>query len=166
MPGATPHTEKTMNKMRTTQAILVLAALAACGGAKDAPADTSAMATTPAMAAAPTLASFAGTWNMTSTLVGTEKPVTSTLVGSPDGATWTMSLEGRPNVAVQSSIVGDSLIGQTAEYESVLRKGVMVTVRTASVLKDGMLMGNMVATYKTPKGEEVVTGTTSGTRAP
>lgn len=156
-----------MHKMRTTQALMVLALLAACGTAKDAPMDSAAaMAPAPAMAATPTPADFAGTWQMVSTLTGVAKPVPSTLVGTADGSTWTMSLEGRPNVSVQSSIVGDSLVGQSAEYESVLRKGVMVTVRTATVLKDGMLMGNMVATYKTPKGEEVVTGTVTGTRAP
>ncbi len=156
-----------MHKTRTTQALVTLALLAACGTAKDAPMDSAAaMAPAPAMAAPPTLADFAGTWQMVSTLTGAEKPVSSVMTGSADGSTWTMKLEGRPDVPVQASIVGDSLVGQSAEYESVLRKGVKVTVRTASVLKDGMLMGNMVATYKTPKGEEVVTGTVTGTRAP
>ena len=155
-----------MRKIHFGQALVLLGMLTACGGAKDAPADSTAMAPAPAMAAAPKLSDFAGTWNMTSTLAGVEKPVTSTLMGSADGATWTITLEGRPNVPVTASIVGDSLISQTAEYESILRKGVMVTVRTASVLSNGMLMGNMVATYKTPKGEEVVVGTTSATKAP
>lgn len=118
------------------------------------------------MAAGPTIADFAGTWQMTSTLTGVAKPVSSTLKSSADGTTWTMSFEGRPNVAVQSSVVGDSLIGQTAEYESVIRKGVMVNVRTASVLHNGMLSGNMVAIYKTAKGDETVLGTVTGTRAP
>ncbi len=156
-----------MHKTRTTQVLVVLALLAACGTAKDAPMDSAAaMAPTPAMAATPTLADFAGTWQMVSTLTGAEKPVTSMMTGSADGSTWTTKPEGRPDVPVQASIVGDSLVGQSAEFESVLRKGVMVTVRTASVLKDGMLMGNMVATYKTAKGEEAVTGTVTGTRAP
>jgi len=62
-------------------------------------------------------------------------------------------------------VVGDSLIGQSAEYESILRAGVMVTVRTASVMSNGMLMGNLMATYKTPTGEQVVKGTMTGTRA-
>jgi hypothetical protein len=42
----------------------------------------------------------------------------------------------------------------------------MVTTRTASVLANGAMAGNMVATYKTPKGEEVVVGTVTGTKAP
>jgi hypothetical protein len=65
---------------------------------------------------------------------------------------------------VTISIVGDSLVGQSAEYESILRPGVMVTVRTASVMSNGMLNGNLVATYKTPTGEQVVRGTMTGTR--
>jgi hypothetical protein len=76
-----------------------------------------------------------------------------------------MSLEGRDNIPLEVSIVGDSLISQSAEYESVLRPGVMVTVRTASALHGDMLMGNMIATYRTPQGEERVPGTIEGRRA-
>lgn len=153
--------------IRVVPVLLVFAGLTACGGAKDAATDSAGMTAT-AMAPAPmTPASFAGTWATTSTLEGVPTPVPSTLVGSADGMTWTLSLEGRPNVATMASISGDSLIIQSAEYESVLRKGVMVTTRTASVMSDStMLMGNMIATYKTPKGEEVVKGTVMSTRAP
>ena len=152
-----------MRFMRIAPSLLVLATITACGGTKEAPADTTAAMAAPAM---PTLATFAGTWQLSATLAGVEKPVLSTLTSSPDGATWTISLEGRPNVPMTASIVGDSLVAVSAEYESVLRKGVMVTTRTASVLVDGALTGNLVATYKTPKGEEVVVGTVTGTRAP
>jgi len=119
----------------------------------------------PAPPAAPTLADFAGTWNTKSVLEGTPDTVSSTMTGTADPASWTMTLEGRPNIALTVSVVGDSLIGQTAEYESILRKGVMVTVRTASVLSNGTLTGNLVATYKTPTGEQVVRGTMTSTKA-
>lgn len=85
------------------------------------------------------------------------------MTGTADG-TWTMSLEGRPNIAVTASVSGDSLVGQSAEYESVLRPGVMVSVRTASVLSNGMLVGNLVATYKTPTGDQVVRGTMTASK--
>jgi hypothetical protein len=158
-----------MHATRITTSLLLLATITACGGSKEAPADSVAAAPAmeaPAMAAAPTVASFAGTWQLTATLAGVEKPVMSTLTSTPDGASWTLSLEGRPNVPITASISGDSLVAVTAEYESVLRKGVMVVTRTASVIKDGALVGNMTATYKTPAGEEVVAGTIAGTRAP
>ena len=158
-----------MIKTRTAQCLLVLATMTACGGAKDATKDTTAAVTpaaapaTAATAAAKTPADFAGTWQMTANLTGAAKPVPGTLVGTPDGK-FTLSLEGRPNIAETTSMSGDSLVNVSAEYESVLRKGVMVTVRTATVMSGDSMMGSMVATYKTPKGQEVVPGTFNGTR--
>jgi hypothetical protein len=111
-----------------------------------------------------TMADFAGTWQNTARLEGVDEPVTSTMSGSASGDDWTMSLEGRDPIPLQISIVGDSLIGQSAEYESILRPGVMVSVRTASVLHGGMLVGNMVATYRTPEGEQRVSGSIEGRR--
>ena len=72
---------------------------------------------------------------------GTEDPVPVTLQGSADGSDWMMMLEGRDPIPVEVSISGDSLIVQSAEYESVLREGVMVTVRTAGVMQDGGMVG-------------------------
>jgi hypothetical protein len=86
------------------------------------------------------------------------------MVGTSDPATWTLSLEGRPAIKLNVSIVGDSLVSESEEYESVLRKGVKVTVRSAAVMKDGKMVGNVVATYKTATGTEVVPGTVEGTR--
>ncbi len=144
--------------MRFASAVLAVALLAACGPAEEPAAEA------PATPPAPTLADFAGTWQNTATLTGVANPVPSTMTGTAAGNDWTMSLEGRPGVAMTVSIVGDSLIAQSAEYESVLRKGVMVSTRTASVLQNGQLVGNLIATYKTAAGEEVVTGTITGTR--
>jgi hypothetical protein len=146
--------------MRFSAVLLACSVVVACAPAEEMPADSTAAAT-----AAPTMADFAGTWNVASVLEGTPDTVRSTLTGTADG-TWSMSLEGRPNIPVTASMSGDSLIGQSAEYESILRPGVMVTVRTASVMMNGMLHGNLVATYKTPTGEQVVNGTMTGTRAP
>jgi hypothetical protein len=145
---------------RFTAALAVVSLLVACGPRDDAapePVDQ------PAATAAPSLASFAGTWEQMATLEGTPDPVPSTLHAT-DSDRWTMDLEGRPGIPLHVSIVGDSLVSQTEEYESVLRPGVMVTVRTASVLQDGMLVGNLVATYRTEAGEQAVRGTTRATR--
>jgi hypothetical protein len=139
--------------MRAIATLLTVALLSACAPKEEAP---------PPPPAGPTLADFAGTWNIASVLEGTPDTVRSTLIGSADGASWSMTLEGRPNIPVTATIVGDSLIGQSAEYESILRPGVMVTVRTASVLSNGALAGNLVATYKAPTGEQVVRGTMTG----
>jgi hypothetical protein len=84
--------------------------------------------------------------------------------GSSAGTDWTMSLEGRPGIPLQVMIVGDSLISESAEYESILRPGVMVSVRTASVLQDGVLVGTVVTDYRTAEGSQQVHGTLRGTR--
>ncbi len=145
--------------MRFTPAVLVAALLIACAPAEEAPEEVEA----PPAPAGPVLADFAGTWQNAAMLEGQTAPVPSTWTGVAGGS-WTMSLEGRPNIPVEASVVGDSLIVVSSEYESVLRPGVMVTVRSASVLQNGALVGNMVATYRTAGGEEMVRGTITGTR--
>lgn len=111
-----------------------------------------------------TPADFAGTWNTSVTLTGVEKPVETVLTGSADGMTWTMSAAGRDPVSLTASMTGDSLVLVSAEYESFIRKGVMVSTRVASVKSGEMLMGSAVATYKTKAGAEVVTGTSHSTK--
>lgn len=150
--------------MRPAVALLTLTLLMACGGAEEAPPpDQPAAAPAPA---APSLADFAGTWQGATVFEGRPDTVKSTISGSPDGGTWTLSLEGRPAIPMTASVVGDSLIAESVEYESILRPGVMVTVRTASALQDGRMVGTVRATYKTPQGEEVSNGTMTATRAP
>ncbi len=142
--------------MRLVPALLSLALFAACGPAEE---EESAQ-----MPAGPTLADFAGTWQNSATLDGVADPVPSTMTSTADGSSWTMSLEGRPDIPMTVTLKGDSLIAETDQYESVLRAGVMVTVRTASVLQEGMLMGILEATYHTADGPETVSGTMHGTR--
>jgi hypothetical protein len=147
--------------MRIFLGLAAVALLTACGGGEDAPAMDEAPATEPA---AVTMADFAGTWQNTAMLEGTPDPVSTTLSGSDDGMEWTMTLEGRDPVAMTASMSGDSLVLVSEPYESILRDGVTVTVRTAGTLVDGRMIGSLVATYTTPDGEEVVRGTIEGTR--
>ncbi len=150
--------------MRTASGLFTLLVLAACGGG-DAPAtDESAPPAEAAPAGPVTMADFAGTWQNTTMLEGTPDPVASVTEGSADGADWTMTLEGRDPIALTASMSGDSLVLVTEPYESILRDGVTVTVRTAGVLVDGRMVGTLVATYQTPDGEEIVRGTIEGVR--
>jgi hypothetical protein len=146
--------------MRLAASLFAIALLGACSDAREAP---PAMEEAPA-AAALTLADFAGTWDNVAMLEGVADPIPSTLHGSTDASGWSMDLEGRDGIPMTVSIMGDSLIAETVEYESILRAGVMVSVRTASVLQDGVLTGNLVATYQTPDGVETVAGTMRATR--
>lgn len=149
--------------MRATALMLTLLLVSACGGGQDAaPADD---ADSMAQETAPTMADFAGTWEGTNVLEGTPDPVMSTLQVSEDGSEWVMMLEGRDPIMATASMVGDSLILVTEEYESVLRDGVMVTVRTAGAMVGAdRMVGTMLATYSTPDGETEVTGTTEMVR--
>jgi hypothetical protein len=153
--------------MRAIPSLLLVTLIAACAP-KDAEPTPEAPASEATAASAPagTPADFAGTWNLTATMDGVADPIQSTMQGTTDFASWTMTLPGRDPVTLEVAMHGDSLVTESLEYESILRAGVMVTVRTASVVKDGMMMGNMVATYRTATGEEKVAGTIHGTRAP
>jgi hypothetical protein len=146
--------------MRLAASLLTVVFLGACAPAEEAP---PAMEEAPA-AAALTLADFAGTWDNLATLEGVADPIPSTLHGSADPSAWTMDLEGRPGIPVTATVVGDTLVTETDEYESILRAGVMVSVRTASVLQDGVLVGSLAASYRTEDGMETVSGTMRATR--
>jgi len=144
--------------MRTAASVLSLVLLAACAPKEEAPPAEAAAA--PAVS----LADFAGTWNTTTTLPGFD-PVQSQLIANADG-TGSLILTGRDPIPTTLSIMGDSLISVSAEYESILRPGVMVTTRTAAVRNGDTLNGVLTATYRTASGEEVVQGTLQSTRAP
>ena len=149
--------------MRATTSLFVLLLITACGETDDsAPATEQEME--PAAVATPTPADFAGEWQAMAMLEGTPDPVPVVLIGSADGMTWTMALEDREPMALDVSMSGDSLIMESGQYESVLREGVMVQIRTAGVLQEGQMVGNIIATYSTPDGEQVVPGTIEGTR--
>ena len=113
---------------------------------------------------APTVADFAGTWNATTTLPGSQ-PVETQIVVNADG-TGQMLAAGRDPVPLTLSINGDSLIAVSAEYESLLRKGTMVVIRVANHRGGDELHSNVIATYKSASGEEVVNGTMTARKAP
>jgi hypothetical protein len=146
--------------MRTAAIAASLIFIAACAP-KEKPAEAPAPPPPPP---APTVADYAGTWNTVTNMTGAAAPVETQLVGGADG-TWTMMAKGRDPIPLTVSLSGDSLIAVSAEYESLIRKGVKVTIRTASVRTGDTMNGNVVATYKAKKGDEVVTGTMTSTKA-
>lgn len=143
--------------MRSLPALLAAGLVLACAGEPE--------PETPPPPPPPTWADFAGTWSAMSHIEGTPDPVPSRFQGHETGG-WVMLLEGRDPVPLTVSIKGDSLIAISGQYPSILRKDVMVTVRTAGVLQDGRLVGKLVATYDSPDGQELVTGTFEADRVP
>lgn len=112
----------------------------------------------------PTIADFAGEWHATNVLEGVADPVPSTLHGSASGTDWYLTLAGRDSIPLTITLHGDSLIALSDKYESILRKGTVVQVRTATVRTEAGMEGKLVATYDSPSGQELVTGTLTATR--
>ena len=151
--------------MRPAALVLSFALLTACAPKDEAPAAGDAAVQTPAAPTAATIADFAGNYQVTAILG--KDTVPSTMMVTADGVGSTLSLTGRPNIALMLSMSGDSLVAQSAEYESVLRKGTMVSNRTAvAKAADGSLAGTVSATYKVRGGDQVVNGTIRATKMP
>lgn len=142
-------------------ALLVAVPVVACAPVEEADEEVEEME---AAEDSPTLADFAGTWQQTAQLAGTEEAVELTVVGTPESDGWSMQFEGRDPVPLEASVEGDSLIMESAEYESILRPGVMVSVRSAGALQNGRMTGTVQARYQTEDGEETVPGTFEAVR--
>lgn len=118
-----------------------------------------------APAATVSLSDFAGTWDATSYLEsGDTVEYTMTATADTDG--WIIDLPDRDPMPMRIlAVEGDSVVSEIGPYESILREGVMVTVRTTSRLQDGRMVGTMEATYAGGEGETVVGGRVEGTRS-
>lgn len=147
--------------MRVPTCLFMLVLIAGCGGGEEAP-NSDAMPEEMEMER-PTVADFAGTWTLEATLEGTPDPVPVTVEGTPDG-TFTMVLEDRDPMTLEASMSGDSLVLVSPTYESVIQDGVTVSTRTAAVIVDGRMVGDLIATYRSAEGTEEVPGTIEGTR--
>src|SRR5207248_1801204 len=135
--------------MRHIVLLAAAATIAGCAKADNKPADTAKPAAAQAAPAGISLADVAGKWNV----VGKDATTDSTLTtyvfnATADTAGWTITYPNRPPVAVHVlAVSGDSITAVSAPYESVLRKGVQVTTNSTMRLKDGKLVGLVVAHY-------------------
>jgi hypothetical protein len=147
--------------------------LIGCGKSKSEPAadqaaapasDTAAMAAPAPAAPAPiALGDLNGTWNMKTMAEGSDSAlVTYTLEAAPSG--WTLHFPKRPPVATKTTADGDSIVTDAGPYESVLRKGLMVTTHSVFRLQDGKLVGTTVAHYATKGADSVRNLRSEGTR--
>jgi hypothetical protein len=134
----------------------------------DATADTTAA---PAAAPAPAiaLADVAGKWAVRlmpesgdSTLAKYE------IVATGDSSGWTLNFPKRKPIPIRVvAVAGDSIVGEAGPFESVLRKGVKVTVsRSVYRLQDGKLVGATTAHYATSGPDSVAHLRFEATRAP
>lgn len=112
----------------------------------------------------PTMADFAGTWRSASVMAGAPDTIISQFSGPASEYGWQLTLPDRDPLPMQVWIEGDSLVAVSPKYESLLRKGVMVQLRSTGVLKDGRLVGNLLATYDSAGGQALARGTFTAER--
>jgi hypothetical protein len=114
------------------------------------------------------LADVAGTWKIRSTVEGNEGTVVAyDLVATADRSGWSIKFPDREPIPVRIvAVEGDSVVSEAGPFESVLRKGVQVSSRVVSRLRDGKLVGTTTARYDVSGPDTVARLNFEGTRAP
>lgn len=160
--------------MRRFVVILSLAALIGCTK-KDASSESSSSTMTPDSAAnamtptAPTAqpAGFAGAWDLTVMPEHDDSVLTTShLVATATADGWTMTLPGRAPVPLAVTFSGDSAMTIAPTYESVLRKGVMVSTSSVFRRNGNNLAGTTVARYTTTGPDSLLKLRSIGVRSP
>jgi len=148
-----------MRRLMVVSAVL----LASACGKSEPPPKSDADAAAPAI----DLAGLAGTWNATVTLEGTDSVIVQfTIDAAGDPAAWTMNLPDRAPLPMAVEVSGDSLLTTVGPYESVLRPGLAVEVRSAVHLVNGVLEGPTIAHYATASADSSVRMWLTATRSP
>jgi hypothetical protein len=138
--------------------------------AMEAPADTSPAAAAPGALAAPApiaLADVAGKWTVrVMPETGDSTLLTYEMVAGADTSGWSLHFPKRPPYPIRVvGVAGDSIVIEAGPYESALRKGVQVKTHGVLRLKDGKLVGETTAHYKTTRPDSVLRLRAEGTRA-
>jgi hypothetical protein len=141
-----------------------LTLLIACGTSRDTPPAGDAADA----AEAGGTSALAGTWNMRVMPEDRDTTVlTFTLTTTSGSDGWTLAFPDRPPMPV--TVVSRDDDGATIEagpYESPLRKGVQVRIRSEMRLDDGKLAGETTAHYDVTTADSVLRLRVEGTRAP
>jgi hypothetical protein len=151
--------------MRFFVSLCCAAVVAGCGTDDAPPAqDTTAVA-------APTpisLADVAGKWVIHTMAENSDSVlVTSEMTATADTSGWMTMIPGRPAIPTRViEVAGDSITTEFGPFESVLRPGVQVTTRSVMRLRDGKLVGSLIARYPTAGADSVVRLRLEATRAP
>ena len=152
--------------MRFFVSLCCAAVLAGCGTADAPPAqDTTAVAAAPAPIS---LADVAGKWVIKTMPENSDSVlVTSEMTATADTSGWMTMVPGRPAMPTRViEVAGDSITTEFGPFESVLRAGVQVTTRSVMRLRDGKLVGYLMARYATTGADSVARLRLEATRAP
>jgi len=130
--------------------ILTAFILAACAKPDQAATDTAAMAPPPAPAPRTiALADVAGTWDAKAMPMDRDTVLTNIqMVATNTMQGWSMKMSSGESVPITVVAVnGDSIVSESGQFKSVLRKGQNVSVHNVMRLQDGKLMGTVHAKY-------------------
>lgn len=148
------------------------AILAGCTGSGDRALEEGAASDSAASAARSSsatisLADVAGKWKLRSMDPDGSNPAEAVLIATADTLGWTYTGPDRKPVPVRVVAVGgDSIVTEQGPYESLIRKGVQVRLRTVSRLQGDKLVGTVEARYATKSGDSVAHRRTEATRTP
>lgn len=134
--------------------------LGACSAREDKPADT---AYVPPAAMSPYIP---GVWDVTVKPEGKDSVATTYILNTTDSAEWLFAFPGgKPNAMHITGIKGDTVMVESALFESSVRKGLMATsTQKVWVNEDGRLVGKVVVHYQTNGPDTVRTFDTEGKR--
>jgi hypothetical protein len=90
------------------------------------------------------------------------------IVATGDSAGWTLNFPKRKPIPIRVvAVAGDSIVGEAGPFESVLQKGVKVTMaHTVYRLQDGKLVGTTTAHYAKSGPDSVAHLRLEATHAP
>jgi len=153
--------------MRFFVSLCCVAVVAGCSKPDAPPAqDTTAVA--PAAPAPITLADVAGRWVIKTMAENNDSVlVTSEMTATADTSGWVTTIPGRPAMPTRVlEVAGDSISIEFGPFNSVLRPGTQVTTRSVMRLRDGKLVGHLMARYATTGADSVARLRLEATRAP
>ena len=164
--------------MRIAKHAVPLAALcssvliAACSSPDRVEGDSALQAAAAAVTPAPSaptvsLSQVAGKWNLRAVPEsGTDTtPTLVVLNATGDTTGWTMTM-GTQTVPLRVRVAGDTIMTESAEYESTRRRGVKVTTRGSMRLVGDSIVGTTIARYASPGPDSVMRFRSVGKRAP
>jgi hypothetical protein len=134
--------------MRRILALCTVVAVA-CAKTEQA-ADTTAAAAPPPPPPAITAADLAGTWDLKTMPMNRDTVLTTgtmTSTGTADGWTMTLPSSKTPVPVRIVSMGGDSVVSETGQFSSAVRRGQKVSIHSIQHLKDGKLTGVVHAKY-------------------
>ena len=152
---------------RVAIALTTTLVLAACSKAEAPKVDTAAAAAPAPAAAAPAapaapapvaLADVAGTWKLHNVPAsGPDTTATDAMLkATADTSGWSITLPNGSKSPLHVVAAGDSIVVTSDLYNSARRKGAKVLTVTTMRLKNGALVGQTVAHYKTDKPDSVL----------